>query len=241
MSKLIEYQFLYFSKLIIKRLELWLGLIVVVMTFISVEFGANPHSSIFNFIFDGTPFSRGEIVELPVVWFFYLICPVLIVANALNVIWEKCEMKLRGLQFKRSTILLINIILMLGLDITYVAVTFLAMVANYKLFCTNRFSLLRLNENKSILFLFLIVALIEFILLLIQQVITLFESTIAIITVISCLIITAYTNFLFNPLNLTMLKRIDAISFERVIQIALGAIMFLIYIYFSWGRKKDFS
>ncbi|WEV50619.1 rhodopsin [Lactobacillus sp. ESL0731] len=225
MMSLFWNQLLYFWQIIRYRCLAWLMFISLAIVMISIQLVGNPRESAFTAFFQGVSFIQvfQHQVQLPVLWFAYFSIPLLILLNSLQELWQSRTLHLRGLQFAPRKFVQINFILLAIIALGYSGITVLVLSV-----CGQLFKLLTLRVGnyigiQAVLLLFLINCLGSYFLLLLQAIISCFNSVIGIVIPLCLLIITAYTAWLNNPLNSLMLARVNTTNFFELILLILAA------------------
>lgn len=204
----------------------WMSLIVSTEILIGVQFAGNLKFSVWQVFFDGTSFQEisGGHVSIPILWFCYLIIPSLILLNSTGEMLEKDLIKLHGLGFTKTQMAINNMLLTSLTTVFYVAITLVVLLIFKKI------------PNY---YLGLGIIVTSFSLQLMQLIIQLFNLVVSLFIPVMILIGTMYSSNEFNPINITMLLRMDSIQTIQLLIIELFGVVILCWMYIEAYRYKD--
>lgn len=240
MKRLFLDQLTYFWFIIRTRLLFWLSLICLVTLASAFIFKGNPHFTGYNLVFSGISFDlvRDQHFSFPVLWFVYFIIPLLIILNSFQVLWRNRIIQIRGMGFPPSYFSWINLMLITLFTLGYAFVT--VTIATVAVLVTkNPFpNYGSLSGISGFLTLVLLNTLGIILLLLLQEIIAVFNRALGLIMSVSWLIITIYTASKFNPLNYLMISRVNSLNIVAILLYLVITDCLALLIYVGIYRKS---
>lgn len=230
MIRFLKIQSLFYFDHIYKRFGVFVILLFFMEIFLTIQFKDNPNFILFEFIFEGV--SKEEIVthhpHLAIYWLIYFIIPIFIQLDSLHQIWNQRVMILKARGYSVSQFARINVVLMVITALGYYLLTMISFWIAAS--CSHHIISLKYNIIFQNILLNLIIC------ILIYQLFCLFKSYFGHIALLAYLVITNYLIIPYNPLNNTMLVRIE----NNQIVSELFIITALIIIYHYCYQRRDF-
>ncbi|NVY96762.1 hypothetical protein HU830_06285 [Lactobacillus sp. DCY120] len=239
MGRLLEQQLIYLYQIIKARFWGWLGLMLVAVIILSFQLRGNPNLSGYGLLFNGTDPQQ---LQLPVWWFVFFVIPTLIVLDAFKQLWHRRTQHLRGLQFKPSDFLHVNVLLLGCLALVYSGLIFLALGAASSCFQLTSINFGSWSGQEALWGCWASSYLGILILLFLQVTLENLNGALALAIPLSWLVITAYSALKFNPLNKLMLVRISAgQEWLALGQLLVTTIFFIVLYYLAENLKNKIN